>query len=163
RRARRARTARLAAPPRVWGSLRRSCAGPSFRRDYVVQVPVNVKPFRKRGERWGAPLTAIVLAAGCASVPHGRRGVSSLPIRGMDRMDERSLAVCLATRERGSLAVDVSTNPAPACNAPPFDARHLRWSIFSWPWTDWPVYDRVVFERDVQRVTRWYRARGFYD
>ena len=30
-------------------------------------------------------------------------------------------------------------------------------------WGDWPLYDRSVFERDLQRIERWYRARGYYD
>lgn len=109
------------------------------------------------------PLLLCLGVLGCAGVPHARRGVGSLQIRGMHQLDERALAVCLATRERGTLAIDISTNPSPACNKPPFDAGHIRWSLFSWPWEQYPIYDRVVFERDVERVTRWYRAHGFYD
>ena len=35
--------------------------------------------------------------------------------------------------------------------------------LWAWPWTDWPLYDPSVFERDLARIERWYRARGYYD
>lgn len=78
-------------------------------------------------------------------------------------MDGYALEACLATRERPRFQIDISSNPAPSCGTPPFDAGHARLPLWAWPWTDWPIFDRSVFERDLQRVERWYRARGFYD
>ncbi|MBK8169581.1 MAG: BamA/TamA family outer membrane protein [Sandaracinaceae bacterium] len=107
----------------------------------------------------------VVAASGCTlpSIPAGRRGVTALYIHGAERLDERALAVCLATREREDLAIDISTNPNPTCGISPFAASHLRLALWSWPWTDWPLFDRVIFDRDIQRIERWYRARGYYD
>jgi outer membrane protein assembly factor BamA len=78
-------------------------------------------------------------------------------------MDERALEACLATRERARFTIDVSTNPNPACGVPEFDAPRLRAELWAWPWASWPLFDRNVFERDLARVERWYRARGHYD
>jgi hypothetical protein len=102
-------------------------------------------------------------AAGCASVPAGRQGVASIVWRGVDAMDERALEACLATRERARFTLDVSTNPNPACGVPEFDAPRVRAELWAWPWASWPLFDRNVFERDLMRVERWYRARGYYD
>lgn len=108
---------------------------------------------------------AAFAAVGChlPHIPEGRQGVTALYIHGTDRMDARALQACLATREREDVAIDISTNPNPTCGVSPFAASHLRLPLWSWPWSDWPLFDRVVFERDVQRIERWYRARGFYD
>lgn len=103
-------------------------------------------------------------ATGCVqSIPRGRRGVTAMYVHGAERMDSRALLACLATRERDDVAIDISTNPNPTCGVSPFAASHLRLPLWSWWWTEWPLYDRIVFERDIQRVERWYRARGFYD
>jgi hypothetical protein len=110
---------------------------------------------------WG--LACVLLSSGCASIPAGRRGVTSLDLDGVHAMDERALRACLATRARSRFAIDVSPNPNPACGEPEFDAPRLRAELWAWPWSEWPLYDRTIFERDADRVERWYRARGFYD
>ncbi|MBX3247895.1 MAG: BamA/TamA family outer membrane protein [Myxococcales bacterium] len=109
-------------------------------------------------------LTVAGLFVGCAKIPEGRYGVARLRIEGTDAMSERALRACLATTERERAAIDFTGRGAPSCGDPPFRASpDLRLRLWSWPWTDWPTYDRNVFERDLQRVVRWYRARGFYD
>ncbi len=111
----------------------------------------------------GLALAALLACAGCASVPAGRRGVTSLDFEGVDAMDERALGACLATQARTRFSIDVSPNPSPACGEPEFDAPRVRAELWAWPWSAWPLYDRTIFERDADRVQRWYRARGFYD
>ena len=113
----------------------------------------------------GVALVGVALAvSGCASIPADRYGVARLELEGVEEMDARALQACLATTERDRLSVDFGGRGDPSCGAPPFeDAPDLRFRLWSWPWTDWPLYDRNVFERDLQRIERWYRARGFYD
>ena len=35
--------------------------------------------------------------------------------------------------------------------------------LWAWPWTDWPLFNQTAFERDQDRIERWYQARGYYD
>jgi len=108
-------------------------------------------------------LACALLVPACASIPAGRRGVTELDFEGVHEMDERALAACLATRARSRFAINVSPNPSPACGVPEFDSPRVRAELWAWPWSEWPLYDRTIFERDADRVQRWYRARGFYD
>ena len=118
--------------------------------------------------QWLSPLVAIfgaafaVCIAGCATIPDGRYGVDRLSLRGVEHLDAYGLRACLATKERDTLSIDLSRDPAPTCGAPPFDARRIHLPLWRWPWQEWPLYDPSVFERDLARVERWYRARGFY-
>jgi outer membrane translocation and assembly module TamA len=113
--------------------------------------------------QWPWPLVALfVVIGGCATIPEGRYGVERLELRGVERLDAFALRACLATEERPSLAIDLSRDPAPTCGSPPFDARRIHVPLWRWPWSAWPLYDPAVFERDLSRVERWYRARGFY-
>lgn len=100
--------------------------------------------------------------AACATIPRGRYGVDKLELRGVKQLDPYALRACLATRQRDTLSIDLSKEPAPTCGEPPFDARRLHLPLWRWPWTEWPLYDPSVFERDLSRIERWYRARGFY-
>jgi hypothetical protein len=112
---------------------------------------------------WFAMLGLVLFGASCATIPDGRYGVDRLELRGVERLDAFALRACLATKQRPSLAIDLSRAAAPTCGDPPFDARRIHLPLWRWPWTDWPLYDPSVFERDLARVERWYRARGFYD
>ena len=103
-----------------------------------------------------------LLFSACATIPDGRYGVDEVNIVGMEDLDRFALQACLATQERAWLAIDLSKDPAPTCGKPPFDARRLHLPLFRWAWTDWPLYEPSVFERDLARVERWYRARGYY-
>jgi hypothetical protein len=125
-------------------------------------TPTHGAPRVRRAASIALVLLGAVIA-GCASVPAGRRGVTALDFEGVEAMDERALAACLATRARTRFAIDVSPNRSPECGKPDFDAPRLRAELWAWPWAEWPLYDRAIFERDVGRVERWYRARGFYD
>jgi hypothetical protein len=114
---------------------------------------------------WLLPLLALAgfaSAAACATIPKGRYGVDLLELSGIEALDPYALRACLATREREWLSVDLSKEPAPTCGEPPFDARRIHLKLWRWPWSDWPLYDPSVFERDLARIERWYRARGYY-
>jgi len=118
----------------------------------------------------GAPVSVhallaatLLLALGCEHVPPNRYGVQRLRLEGMEEMDPAALRACLATRERPSFAINLGTSSVPTCGVPPFDSGRLNLRLWRWPWTSWPTYDRAVFERDLERVERWYRARGYYD
>ncbi len=108
-------------------------------------------------------LVAGAAIAGCATIPHGRYGVSDVEIRGMEHLDEAALRACLGTRERSQFGVDLGASSDLTCGTPPFDAGRFRVDFFAWPWTDWPLFDASVFDRDVARVERWMRARGYYE
>lgn len=114
--------------------------------------------------QWLWPLVAMfaVYHAGCATIPPGRYGVERLELQGIERLDAFALRACLATQERESLSIDLSRDPAPTCGQAPFDARRIHLPLWRWPWTEWPLYDPSVFERDLARIERWYRARGYY-
>src|SRR5690349_19195731 len=113
---------------------------------------------------WLAPLLAVVglAMAACATIPKGRYGVDALELTGVEKLDPYALRACLATHERDWLSIDLSKEPAPTCGEPPFDARRIHLRLWRWPWSDWPLYDPSVFERDLSRIERWYRARGYY-
>jgi outer membrane protein assembly factor BamA len=110
-----------------------------------------------------AAILLCVAAAGCASIPDGRYGVSTVDFEGVAEMDDQALAACLATHERESFVINFGRTTEPECGIPPFDGDRVTLSLWRWPWTEWPLFDRSVFERDIQRIERWYRARGYYD
>lgn len=114
-------------------------------------------------------LVALALAAalaplgGCASIPRGRWGVADVSVEGLETLDDAALEGCLATRRRGVFGLDFGDSSERECGVPPFDGGRARLDLFSWPWTEWPLFDPSVFERDRSRVERWLRARGHYD
>jgi translocation and assembly module TamA len=102
------------------------------------------------------------VASGCASIPEGNYGVNRLTFRGVDMLDREALRACLATEQRRRLTLGFTALRAPECGRPPFDRARLGVSLFAWPWTPWPIYDEAVFRLDLQRIERWYQARGYY-
>ena len=80
----------------------------------------------------------------------------------MRQLDEEALKVCLATQARERTGFTLGVASEPECGVPPFDASRLPVALWAWPWTDWPLFDETVWNRDVARVARWYRARGYY-
>lgn len=105
-----------------------------------------------------------VLCSGCVGAyPESAPGVARLDVSGMEAMDQRSLAACLATHERPRFGFVLGGESDPVCGEPPFDARGTQIDMWTWPWTDWPEYDPEVFDRDLDRIVRWYEARGYYE
>ena len=100
---------------------------------------------------------------GCAAtIPPGRYGVNDFDIEGNDRVDEAAIKACLATHERERAGFTLGPSEDPECGVPPFDETRIPLKLWAWPWTDWPLYDEAVFTRDIDRIERFYRARGFY-
>ncbi|MCZ7684404.1 MAG: hypothetical protein M5U28_38805 [Sandaracinaceae bacterium] len=112
---------------------------------------------------WPCACALAILVAGCASIPDTRYGVESVRFRGVRQLDQEALRACLGTRARPRFSIDFGLRGTPECGQPPFDSGHAIVDFWSWPWEEWPLFDESVFERDVERIERWYRARGFYD
>ena len=106
---------------------------------------------------------ALAALCSCATIPSGETGVHDLTINGMHQLDDEALKVCLATQERERSGFTLGNASDPECGVPPFDASRLPVRLWAWPWTDWPTYDETVWNRDIARVARWFRARGYYD
>ncbi len=116
-----------------------------------------------RATAFGALITWLALHAfGCASIPPHQHGVAKLEVVGMHALSEAQLKACLAIQARKKVSLGLSALRDPACGEPPFDAAALSVDLFAWPWTEWPIYDDSVLKLDVERVERWYRARGYY-
>jgi outer membrane translocation and assembly module TamA len=98
---------------------------------------------------------------GCASVERGRYGVDSLRVEGMHALSASALSACLLTRERDSFALVLGVSQ-PSCGRPPFDSSSPTLRLWRWPWAEWPSFNQAVFDKDLERVVRWYRARGYY-
>lgn len=140
-------------------ALLRRCRRGVWPRASRVRSPVS-----KRSARaiFGALLS--VASGGCAaSIPQGKQGVASLTIEGAEAMDGDAVRTCLATRERESFGFKLGGQGDPVCGEPPFDDDHIPVKLWTWPWTEWPLYDPAIFERDQERIERWYQARGYYD
>jgi len=119
----------------------------------------------RRGRAIGAILFAVALSvmAGCEHIPADRYGIDRLRFEGMEALDGRALALCLASRERPTVSMDLGLRNATACGVPPFDSHARTLRLFRWSWTAWPLLDHAVFDRDLDRIVRWYRARGYPD
>jgi outer membrane translocation and assembly module TamA len=99
--------------------------------------------------------------SGCAGVERGRYGVDALRVEGMDALNDKALRACLLTRERESWSLVLGVSE-PSCGRPPFDSASPALRLWRWPWTEWPSFNQAVFDKDLERVVRWYRARGYY-
>src|SRR5262245_23130705 len=109
------------------------------------------------------PLLAGATLIACAgAVPKGRYGITSFDLEGTDAVDPAAIKACLATHERPRAGFTLGAAEDPQCGLPPFDAKRISVNLWAWPWTDWPLYDEAVFTRDLDRIERFYRARGHY-
>ena len=124
---------------------------------------------RKRTVRWFAHGLVIVLVAmvsmvGCAaSIPQGQLGITKVDLNGTQELDDAAIKTCIASREREHFGFVLGGDPPSECGTPPFDEHHVPVNLWTWPWTDYPVYDPAVLDRDLDRIERFYRARGYYD
>ncbi len=106
---------------------------------------------------------AYLPGVGCASaIPAGSYGVSALEVEGTEKLDDEALKACLATYPRERFGITFGSAPDPQCGVPPFDASRAPVELWAWPWTEWPIWNETAFERDIERVERWYAARGYY-
>jgi outer membrane protein assembly factor BamA len=107
-------------------------------------------------------LAVLAVLPGCAHVPKHQYGVERLKFEGVEQVDPGALAACLATHERDNVTIGLSALREPECGKPPFDRERAQWRLWSWPWATWPVYDEAVLKLDLERIERWYQARGYY-
>jgi outer membrane translocation and assembly module TamA len=113
---------------------------------------------------WGGRWWCLALAlCACARLPAQRYGIAELEIDGMEEMDERALKACLVTQEREKLRLGFGSIRDVVCDEPPFDDARAGVELFAWAWTPWPAYDEALLKLDLERIQRWYEARGFYD
>ncbi len=82
----------------------------------------------------------LVAMTGCTSVPRGKSGIDEVTVHNADAIDESDTEGKIATAE-----------------TPKF-LGFFRGVVY-----DYEVFDRFVLQRDLARVERYYRARGYYD
>lgn len=89
-----------------------------------------------------AGFAAVALPAliGCTSIPQGQRAVTGFDVKGNDHVDTDDLEKKLATKKTTKFML-----------------------LFRGVVYEYEVYDRYSFERDLARIERYYRARGYYD
>lgn len=102
-----------------------------------------------------------VLLAGCATIPEHQYVVDELHFTGMRELEPEALATCLVTKERPEVTLRLGFG-APSCGDPPFESIPPALRLWSWPWTEWPVFDPAIFAVDKERIDRWFEARGYY-
>lgn len=116
-----------------------------------------------------AALSILLLGAGfftlggCQRIPEESYGVERVRILGAKQIDELAIAACLATKERRRVGFGIGTPMGLDCGKPPFDGSRIPVRLWYSPFDPWPVFDQHVFQRDLERIERFYRARGFYD
>ncbi|MEO7113141.1 MAG: POTRA domain-containing protein, partial [Polyangiaceae bacterium] len=82
----------------------------------------------------------LVTLTGCTAVPRGKSGIDEVTVHNADALDEDDIQGKIATAE-----------------TPKF-LGFFRGVVY-----DYEVFDRFVLQRDLARVERYYRARGYYD
>lgn len=83
---------------------------------------------------------AALASAGCASIPRGTAAVDSVSVEGNDAVSDSDVEEKMAT-----------------ASSPKF------LGLFSGIVYDYEIFDRNVLQRDLERVERFYRARGYYE
>ncbi|MFK8001669.1 MAG: autotransporter assembly complex family protein [Polyangiales bacterium] len=86
----------------------------------------------------------------------------SLELEGVETFDGDAIRTCLATQSRSRVQINLDLDESTTCGEPPFEGDVSRLNLWAWPWSDWPYFDRVTVEQDVERIQRWYAARGFH-
>jgi surface antigen Omp85-like protein/surface antigen-like variable number repeat protein len=125
-----------------WRRLVAGRAGASERPWYA---PAPVRRYASKAWQASAALgLSLTLPLGCASRPAGRLVVDQVDLRGGREVSADDVLDRLATRSSSTLF------------GVPHSAGWLSVPL------DYEVYDPFVVERDVQRVERYYRARGYY-
>lgn len=103
-----------------------------------ISVPFDLRPT----DRSQAFTLALILSAGlgCASIPRGMAAVDAVDIEGNRKVSDQDIEEKMAT------------------TASPKFLELFRGLIY-----DYALYDRNVLQRDLERVERYYRARGYYE
>ncbi|HEX3596091.1 MAG TPA: POTRA domain-containing protein [Polyangiaceae bacterium] len=82
---------------------------------------------------------AVALSAACSSIPTGRSSVDAVSVEGAHAVDD------------SDIEEKIATTPSP---------KFLM--LFRGLVYDYEIFDRLTLQRDLARVERYYRARGFY-
>ena len=114
--------------------------------------------------RVGGPVLVgiAVLLSACQKVPADRYGVERVRIEGAETFDPDSITNCLATQAREGVVIDFDVLDSGRCGQPPFEGDRAKLRLWTWPWTEWRYFDRVMLEKDLERIERWYAARGHH-
>ena len=105
-----------------------------------------------------------VLQSGCAAtLPVGTLSVTEVELEGTEAVSEEAIKQCIATQPRKRFGFVLGEAVPDGCGQPPFDAARIPVTFWTWPWTPRLAYDPAIFERDLERIERFYRARGYYD
>src|SRR5947207_982251 len=91
-------------------------------------------------QRRAIVLLAAAVCGACASIPRGRSAVDDVKVRGARRV------------EASDVEDKIATAPSP---------KFL--GLFRGVIYDYEILDRIILQRDLARIERYYRARGFYD
>jgi outer membrane translocation and assembly module TamA len=83
---------------------------------------------------------ALAVLGGCSSIPPGQTAIDDVTIRGADGIEGSKVINALSTEE-----------------SPKF------LSVFRGVIYDYEIFNRATLQRDLARVERYYRARGYYD
>ncbi len=105
----------------------------------------------------------LLFASGCKTIPEDAYGIDRIRFTGMEQLDDEALRACLASQERDRVTIAFGTSPDRQCGVPPFDGKRLSFDLWKKLRKGWPTLDAAVFDRDIDRIERWYQARGYYD
>ncbi len=97
------------------------------------------RPLYRRAVRLAAFIAFMTIASGCAGIPARRYVLDSVSVNGNSALDDSEITDKIATRA---------------------SPRFL--GLFQGLVYDYEVFDRYVLERDLQRIERYYRSRGYY-
>jgi outer membrane translocation and assembly module TamA len=86
-----------------------------------------------------AQLLLLCCIVGCVSIPGRRYAMEGISVKGNDELSDEEIEEHIATRDSPTFL-----------------------GLFRGVIYDYEVFDRYVLERDLQRIERYYRARGFY-
>jgi outer membrane protein assembly factor BamA len=89
--------------------------------------------------RMGTAALALVLLGGCSRIPQGHAAIDDVTVRGASKIDAAEVLDKIATAE-----------------SPKF------LGVFRGLVYDYAIFDRVELQRDLARVERLYRSRGYY-
>ena len=105
----------------------------------------------------------LLLLGGCKTIPEDAYGIDRIRFSGMEQLDDEALRACMASQERDRVTIAFGTSPDRQCGVPPFDGKRVSFDLWRKLRKGWPTLDSAVFERDLDRIERWYQARGYYD
>ncbi len=87
-----------------------------------------------------AALVFLITLSGCKGIPQGRSAIDDVTVRGNDKIDADDVIDKLATQKSSKFLF------------------FFRGLVF-----EYELFDRFILQRDLARVERFYRGRGYYD